>query len=211
MTLIKTADKPADAFSLLFLTPMLAVSGTLVKALCLLMVLWCVELVCAVGDRVLHGIIGPRGRLAASALLAIALVSCAVLALQAVALDLYRGLGIYLPLLVVFGPIASLHARSLRTRTGLLIGYSLLMLSLAIFREVLGNGTLLTNARWLFGSQAANWPIEVISAASTIHIVTSLPGGLILLGLLLAAINALSGSPNTAKLDLPPAKEKRTS
>lgn len=51
-------------------------------------------------------------------------------------------------------------------------------------REILGSGILLADADWLFGPLAADWALHVTSRPATLF--AAAPGGLILLGLLLA-------------------------
>jgi electron transport complex protein RnfE len=119
--------------------------------------------------------------------------------LQAQALALYQGLGVYVALIGIHCVVnessynTTPHYNTAPSYTTpsypkLIALFSLLMLALGVLREVLGNGTLLSHAQWLFGAGAAHWEIHLLP--SGLHLALLTPGGFILLGLLLAARNA---------------------
>ena len=64
------------------------------------------------------------------------------------------------------------------------LAFTATALALGGLREILGSGTLLADAEWLFGPLAAEWVLHVTSRPATLFALA--PGGLILLGLLLA-------------------------
>ncbi|MEB0122750.1 Rnf-Nqr domain containing protein [Pseudomonas sp. CCI1.2] len=174
----------------LSLTPLLGVTDSFARALGLLMVLWVVVGVHAVLIARIRQLLTPSAELLASALLAASLVSCSELVLQAYALALYQGLGIYLPLLGIYCVLSNDSRTAvdvLRRGRPLIARFSALMVVLALFREFLGNGTLFSHAQWLFGARATHWEIQMLPEGAHLALLT--PGGLILLGLLLAANN----------------------
>lgn len=130
-----------------------------------------------------------RGRLPGSGpawvlVAALILASLADLLLQAFAYPLAAGLQPWLALLVPPAVARSLpqdHAPA--PGIGDVLGFALLAPLLGLLREALGQGTLLAGAGWLTGHGDAGLalPIAGLSLASLA------PGGLILLGLLLAA------------------------
>lgn len=175
----------------LSLTPLLGVTDSLVRAVGLLSVLWIVGGLHHVLIRWMRPLLTPGSHLLASALVAAALVSCAELVLQAQALALYQGLGIYLALIGIHcvlsectGDMADDRIRNYPT---LIVLFGVSMLILGLLRELLGNGTLFSHAQWLFGASAAHWEVSVFSGG--LHLALLTPGGFILLGLLLAARN----------------------
>jgi electron transport complex protein RnfE len=184
----------------LSLAPLLAVSDSLIKALGMLLVLWAAFIGHAVLLRLASYPLSTRWLLASSLLISVTLISCAELLLQAVALDLYQALGIYLPLLALFCPLANQSSWSVKQQTYALIGYSALTLLLALIREAVGTASLLAHEQWLFGTSTAHWHIDLFAQASAIPLALTLPGGLILLGLLLAAGNALFKTSETATI-----------
>jgi electron transport complex protein RnfE len=179
----------------LSLTPLLGATDSLVRAAGLLSVLWIVGGLHNVLIRWMRPLLNPGSHLLASALVAAALVSCAELVLQAQALTLYRGLGIYLTLIGTHcvlsectGDVSDGRPRNYPTLIAL---FSVLMLILGLLRELLGNGTLFSHTQWLFGARAAHWEVSVFSGG--LHLALLAPGGFILLGLILAARNAWVG------------------
>lgn len=129
----------------------------------------------------------PVVRTLAALLTASALLALADLFLQAWAFELRMALGIYLPLLVVsalaWAEQAPAHWHS-GLRHGVLFGAIALLLG--ALRESLGSGTLLKHADWLFGATAGNWAVQ-IPGFTGLPLLALVPGGFILLGLLLAA------------------------
>lgn len=184
----------------LSLTPLLGVTDSLVRVMGLLLVLWIVFGLHVALIRWMRPLLNPGSRLLASTLVAAALVSCAELMLQAQALALYQGLGIYVALI---GIHCVLNERAvdgvddqIQAFPTLITLFSVLMLILGLLRELLGNGTLFSHAQWLFGASATHWEINVLTGG--LHLALLTPGGFILLGLLLAARNAWASrsSPN---------------
>jgi Na+-translocating ferredoxin:NAD+ oxidoreductase subunit E len=172
----------------LSLTPLLGASDSLVRAFSLLVLLWLIGGLHLGLIRPLRPRLSAGAHLLASALLAALLVSCVELILQAYALALYQALGVYLALIAIHCVLNESGHGSRQDFPKLIALFSLLMLALGLLRELLGNGTLLSNAQWLFGPGAASWQVNLL--ASGLHLALVTPGALILLGLLLAARNA---------------------
>lgn len=177
----------------LSLTPLLGATDSLIRAVSLLLLLWLIGGLHLTLTRLVRLWLGAGTRLLASALLAALLVSAAELLLQAQALALYQGLGVYVALIGIHCVVNELTYNKAPSYTTsnylkLIALLSLLMLALGMLREVLGNGTLLSHAQWLFGAGAAHWELHLLP--SGLHLALLTPGGFILLGLLLAARNA---------------------
>lgn len=71
------------------------------------------------------------------------------------------------------------------------------MVCLGLLRELIGNGTLGNHLSWLAGTTQTDWPGWILFAGSGLHVATLAPGGLILLGLLIAAWQAWRPTPRT--------------
>lgn len=175
----------------LSLVPLLGGTDSLVRALGLLMALWLVSTAHMALMRAIRSLLSPALRTLASAVLAAALVSCVELAMQAYALALYQGLGIYLPLISIHCVLRNCPGTAANESNGgefyVMTLFSTLALTLALLRELLGSGTLFSHAQWLLGSGAANGEIIVFSGG--LHLALLTPGAFILLGMLLAAKN----------------------
>lgn len=172
----------------LSLTPLLGATDSLIRAVGLLLLLWLIGGLHLTLARRIRPWLGAGAHLLASALLAALLVSAAELLLQAQALALYQGLGVYVALIGIHCVVNESSYTSTPSYPKLIALFSLQMLALGVLREVLGNGTLLSHAQWLFGAGAAHWEIHLLP--SGLHLALLTPGGFILLGLLLAARNA---------------------
>ncbi|MDB6050659.1 MAG: hypothetical protein JWR17_3405 [Pseudomonas sp.] len=172
----------------LSLTPLLGATDSLIRAFSLLLLLWLIGGLHLTLTRLIRDWLSAGTHLLASALLAALLVSCVELMLQAQALALYQGLGLYLALIGIHCVVNESSYSTTPTYPKLIALFSLLMLALGLLRELLGNGTLLSHAQWLFGTSAAHWEIRLFPGG--LHLALLTPGGFILLGLLLAARNA---------------------
>jgi electron transport complex protein RnfE len=180
----------------LSLTPLLGASDSLIRAVSLLLLLWLIGGLHLTLTRLIRPWLNAGARLLASALLAALLVSCVELLLQAKALALYQGLGLYLALIGIHCVVnESSHETPLIYAKRIAL-FNLLMLALGVLREVLGNGTLLSHAQWLFGAGAAQWEVHLFPAG--LHLALLTPGGFMLLGLLLAARNAWRHRPHSS-------------
>ncbi|WP_397451695.1 Rnf-Nqr domain containing protein [Pseudomonas sp. NA-150] len=189
MSQIKRPDIPSGALlSPLSLTPLLGATDSLIRALSLLVLLWSVGVLHHALCRLLRPLFSTAMHRIASTLLAALLVSGVELILQAYALALYQGLGIYLALIAIHCVVREETANSHDNGPHALFLFSGLMLALGVLREILGSGTLFSHAQWLFGATATHWEIHLLNQGW--HLALSVPGGFILLGLLLVARSA---------------------
>jgi len=72
--------------------------------------------------------------------------------------------------------------------------FGALMAGLGVLRELIGNGTFGSHLPWLTGTAQADWQGWVLTADGGLHLATLVPGGFILLGLLIAAHQAWTRS-----------------
>jgi electron transport complex protein RnfE len=184
---------------LLSLTPLLGASDSLVKALGLALAsMALLTLFCAL-RALLHPWLTPRSRMPATILLAATLASCAELGIQALSVELHQALGIYLALLAMHcllleysGVLNDCGMLRASARGFLLAGAaSVLLLLFGLQRELLGAGSLFGQLHWLFGPAAADWSVQLFAQTAGWGLASLAPAALLLLGLCLAAKNAL--------------------
>jgi len=135
----------------------------------------------------------------ASARLIIASVVTVIqLLMQAWLYDLYRVLGIFIPLIVTNCAIigraeafASRNAPLPSVADGLAtgLGFCLALVALGAVREVLGRGTLMSQAGLMFGDLGASLKLTIIPDHPGFLLALLPPGAFIGLGLLIAAKN----------------------
>jgi len=187
----------------LVLAPLLGASDSLVKALSM----WLLSLIVigayGLSSRTLKPWIHSDLGGLVSILLAATLVSCLSLGLQARAWELHQALGIYPALLslqcLLLERLGAFERRNLANSAALLARLGTGLLLMGALRELLGNGTLLDHLRWL-APTVSELP-HLWAAQDGLRLATLTPGAFILLGLLLAARQALrqhrSAKPNS--------------
>ncbi len=183
---------------LLGLCPLLAVTSTVTNALGLglatLFVLVCSN---ATVSLIRHWV--PKEiRIPIFVLIIAAFVTCVQLLMNAFTYDLYKSLGIFLPLIVTNCAIigraeayASKNPLKQASFDGLMmgIGFMLVLLTLGVVREVLGQGTIFDGANLLLGEWATVLRIEVFQFDSQFLLAVLPPGAFIAMGFLIALKN----------------------
>ena len=186
---------------LLGLCPLLAVTGTTVNGIGLglatTLTLVCSNVAVSLSRRLLR----PEIRIPAYVLIIASVVTTIQLLMQAWFHDLYRVLGIFIPLIVTNCAIIG-RAEAFASRnpplpaaldglaTGL--GFCLTLVALGAFRELVGHGTLLRQAQLLFGERGEGLQLTVIPDHPGFLLALLPPGAFIALGLLIAGRNWLS-------------------
>lgn len=123
------------------------------------------------------------------------IVTCVQLFLQAYAPDLYKALGVYLDLVVVFAIILA-RAESIASKNGIVVsfldgmgmgvGFTIAMIVISVVRELFGNGTLLGIP--MFGPTYQ--PALILALP---------PGAFMLIGFLMAGLKMWNESREKAK------------
>lgn len=185
---------------LLGLCPLLAVSATVVNAIGLglatTLTLVCSNLAVSLSRRILR----PEIRIPAFVLIIASVVTVIQLLMQAWFHDLYRILGIFIPLIVtncaIIGRAEAFASRNSPLQsaidglaTGL--GFLLALLALGAFREIAGYGTLLRQANLMFGDWGESMQLTLIPDHPGFLLALLPPGAFIALGLLIAGRNWL--------------------
>jgi len=185
--------------ALLGLCPLLAVSNTVINSLGLGLATTLTLILSNLLVSSLRQFILPEIRLPLFVLIIAGVVTIIELIMHAWFYELYKILGIFIPLIVTNCAIigrAEVFASKNRIMPSILdalamgLGFSFALIVLGGFRELLGSGTLLTQADLLFGDAAKDWKINVFDGNSGILLAVLPPGAFIGLGLLIALKNA---------------------
>jgi len=186
--------------ALLGLCPLLAVSNSVINSLGLGIASTLTLVLSNLLVSLLRQFILPDIRLPLFVLIIAGVVTCIELIMHAWFYELYKILGIFIPLIVTNCAIigrAEVFASKNRVLPSILdglamgLGFSFALILLGSFREILGSGTLLAQADLLFGDAAKNWKINVFDDNSNLLLAILPPGAFIGLGLLIALKNAL--------------------
>lgn len=206
---------------LLGLCPLLAVTGTVVNALGLGLA----TLVVLVGSNtavsLIRNYVPDTVRLPAFVMIIASFVTCAELLMQAFTYELYQVLGIFIPLIVTNCAIlgrADAFARKNPVLPSMLdglmmgLGFLAVLLVLGALREIIGQGTLLTNMELIFGPAAASWELTLFPDYPDFLFAVLPPGAFVGLGLLIALKNRIDtgiAARRAAKADRVVAGSKR--
>lgn len=186
--------------ALLGLCPLLAVSNTLINSLGLGLATT-MTLVCSnVTVSALRKVIPSEIRLPIFVLVIAAIVTAIELMMKAYFFELYKVLGIFIPLIVTNCAIigraesyASKHSPPKAFLDGLFmgLGFTLALVLLGSVREILGAGTLFSDAALMFGESAVSWKVVLFEDYSGMLLAILPPGAFIGLGLLIALKNSM--------------------
>jgi electron transport complex protein RnfE len=191
-------DNSSTLRNALMLTPLIGATHSLVAAVGLCLMFMVVTQLFSLAMGALRSRLVPATRLLASILLAATLTSCAELMAQAWSLQWQQHLGFYGALIALqcvvlehTGFFQNVWHQRLRLN-GL---FATLMIALSLLRELIGSGTLASHLSWLTGTTQADWQGWVLMADGGLRLATLVPGGFILLGLLIAAWQAWRPTP----------------
>jgi electron transport complex protein RnfE len=185
---------------LLGLCPLLAVTNTVVNGLGLGLATTLTLLLSNLSVSLARGIIRPEIRIPAYVLIIASVVTVVQLLMQAFLHDLYRVLGIFIPLIVtncaIIGRAEAFAARnrplpSLLDGLGTGLGFCLTLVALGAVRELLGRGTLMSQAGLMFGELGESLQLTLIPDYPGFLLVLLPPGAFIALGFLIAGRNWL--------------------
>ena len=185
---------------LLGLCPLLAVTNTVVNALGLGLATLLTLTFSNLAVSLLRRALRPEIRIPAYVLIIASVVTVIDLMMQAWFHDLYRVLGIFIPLIVTNCAIIG-RAEAFASRNAPLpavvdglatgLGFCLALILLGAVREVLGRGTLLSQAGLMFGEAGESLQLTVVPEYSGFLLALLPPGAFIALGLLIAGRNWL--------------------
>jgi electron transport complex protein RnfE len=186
--------------ALLGLCPLLAVSNTVINGLGLgIATTLTLILSNAIVSLVRHQV-GSEVRLPVFVLIIASIVTAIELIMNAFFYELYLILGIFIPLIVtncsIIGRAEAFASKnpigaSIVDGFAMGLGFTAALVILGAAREILGSGTLFSNAHLMFGETARNMTIHVINDYEGFLLAILPPGAFIGLGLLIALKNVI--------------------
>ncbi len=193
----------AGFVQLLGLCPLLAVSNTVVNALGLGLATMLTLVASNLTVSLARPLLRPEIRIPLFVLVIASVVTAIELLMNAFMHDLFLVLGIFIPLIVtncaIIGRAEAFASRNTPARAALDglatgLGFALALVALGGVREILGQGTLFAQAHMLFGQWGAGMTLTLIPEYRGLLLAMLPPGAFILLGLLIAARNAIDSA-----------------
>lgn len=190
------------------LCPLLAVSNTVINALGLGIATMLVLIISNMSVSLIRNIVRPEIRLPVFVVIIASAVTAIELVMHAWFHELYLVLGIFIPLIVTnCAIIARAEAFASKNTVGksffdglmMGLGFTLVLLALGTLREVIGMGTLLSNAHIMFGEGMQWLTIEVFPNYDGFLLAVLPPGAFIGLAFLLAARNYIDKKQQAKK------------
>jgi len=187
---------------LLGLCPLLAVTGTLINGLGLGLATLVTLVTSNVIVSLIRKLVRPEVRIPVFVLVIASVVTIIELSMSAYLYELYKVLGIFIPLIVTNCSIigraeafASKHdvGRAFTDGLSMGMGFLLVLTTLGGLREIVGKGTLFSQAHLMFGDAARTWTITFVDDYSGFLLAVLPPGAFMGLGLLIALKNVIDG------------------
>jgi electron transport complex protein RnfE len=184
---------------LLGLCPLLAVTNTLINGLALGLATMLTLMASNLSVSVMRGILKPEIRIPAFVLIIASVVTVIELLMHAYFYDLFRMLGIFIPLIVtncaIIGRAEAFASRnkplpSLVDGFATGLGFCITLVLLGALRELTGRGTLLAGADMLVGSWGQYLTLTIIPEHPGFLLALLPPGAFFGLALLIASRNA---------------------
>ena len=184
---------------LLGLCPLLAVTNTLINGLALGLATMLTLMLSNLAVSVMRGLLKPEIRIPAFVLIIASVVTVIELLMHAFFYDLFRVLGIFIPLIVtncaIIGRAEAFASRnrplpSLMDGFATGLGFCITLVLLGALRELTGRGTLLSGADMLLGDWARQLTLTIIPEHPGFLLAMLPPGAFLGLALLIAARNA---------------------
>jgi H+/Na+-translocating ferredoxin:NAD+ oxidoreductase subunit E len=191
----------AGLVQLLGLCPLLAITTSAVNGLGLGLATTLTLATTNVTVSLIRRLIRPEVRIPVFVLLIASVVTVIELGMNAWFHDLYKILGIFIPLIVVNCNIigraeafASKHSADRALLDGLAIGFgfTLVLVTLGGLRELLGHGTLFAQAQLMFGEAGRALSLTLIENYRGFLLAILPPGAFMGLGLMIAAKNLIN-------------------
>ena len=185
---------------ILGLCPLLAVSSTVVNGLGLGLATMLVLALSNLTVSLIRKMVAPEVRIPVFVLVIASIVTAVELAMNAYLHELYKMLGIFIPLIVTnciviarAEAFASKNTASRAFTDGLFMGLGSMfaLVTLGALREAIGQGTLLAHADLMFGASAKWMTITLIPDYHGFLLAILPPGAFIGLGMLIAIKNVI--------------------
>ena len=180
----------------LALCPLLAVTSTATNGLGMGLATTAVLVMTNVAISLARGVITPQVRIPAFILVIAGIVTLVDMAINAYAHELYKVLGLFIPLIVtncvILGRAEAFASRngpgfSAADGLGMGLGFTAALTGIGAIREILGSGTLFANASLMLGAPTAFLETTIIPDYKGFLLMILPPGGFLVLGFALAA------------------------
>ena len=204
---------------LLGLCPLLAVTGTFINGLGLGLATMATLVASNVIVSLIRKLVRPEVRIPVFVLVMASIVTVIELSMSAWFYELYKVLGIFIPLIVtncsIIGRAEAFASKNTVGRSfvdGLSMGFGFLLVLVALgsLREIIGLGTLFSQAQLMFGESARSMTITFVDAYSGFLIAVLPPGAFLGLGLLIAAKNVIDKRRQRKTASVPSSAEAAT-
>lgn len=185
---------------LLGLCPLLAVTGTFINGLGLGLATLLTLVASNVTVSLLRSLVRPEVRIPVFVLVIASIVTIIELSMSAFFHELYKVLGIFIPLIVtncsIIGRAEAFASkntvgRALTDGLSMGLGFTLVLVALGSLREIIGHGTLFSQAHLMFGEAARSMTFVFVEDYSGFLLAILPPGAFIGLGLLIAMKNII--------------------
>jgi len=209
--------------ALLGLCPLLAVTNTAINGLGLGLATIAVLVLSNGSVSLIRNLVRPEVRLPVFVLIIASFVTAVELSMQAWFYDLYKILGIFIPLIVTNCTIIG-RAEAFASKNRLLpsvvdglaigIGFTLVLVVLGGLRELVGQGTLFSQAHLMFGEGARDFMLTFGKDYKGMLVAILPPGAFLGLGLLIALKNVIDkrlDQTRAARVEPAAAPEAQTS
>jgi Na+-translocating ferredoxin:NAD+ oxidoreductase subunit E len=188
--------------ALLGLCPLLATSNTAINGLGLGLATTLVLVLSNTTVSLIRNLVRPEVRLPVFVLIIASFVTAVELSMNAWFHDLYKILGIFIPLIVtncaIIGRAEAFASKNTVPKAaldGLMmgIGFAAVLFTLGATRELIGQGTLFSGAHLMFGEIARGWTVEIENYKGVLLAILP-PGAFLGLGSLIAVKNWIDKS-----------------
>lgn len=185
---------------LLGLCPLLAVTGTFINGLGLGLATLLTLVASNVTVSLLRSLVRPEVRIPVFVLVIASIVTIIELSMSAFFHELYKVLGIFIPLIVtncsIIGRAEAFASKNTVGRAftdglSMGLGFTLVLVALGSLREIIGHGTLFSQAHLMFGEAARSMTLVFVEDYSGFLLAILPPGAFIGLGLLIAVKNII--------------------
>ena len=187
---------------LLGLCPLLAVTGTFINGLGLGLATLLTLVASNVTVSLIRSLVRPEVRIPVFVLVIASIVTIIELSMSAFFHELYKVLGIFIPLIVtncsIIGRAEAFASKNTVGRAftdglSMGLGFTLVLVALGSLREIIGHGTLFAQAHLMFGEAARSMTLVFVEDYSGFLLAVLPPGAFMGLGLLIALKNVIDG------------------
>jgi electron transport complex protein RnfE len=185
---------------LLGLCPLLAVTGTFINGLGLGLATLLTLVASNVTVSLIRSLVRPEVRIPVFVLVIASIVTIIELSMSAFFHELYKVLGIFIPLIVtncsIIGRAEAFASKNTVGRAftdglSMGLGFTLVLVALGSLREIIGHGTLFSQAHLMFGEAARSMTLVFVEDYGGFLLAILPPGAFIGLGLLIAVKNLI--------------------